>query len=146
MDHYSSAFCTFRFSANGGRFTGNGLPIITDEDKDEDGIVISGKCTNPGDCNDCGDLRVKALELYQQGWSIDWECDQCIKVTRKSDRLQGITRELPGVYQTGRNPSSNPFPDLPKFDNSENRPPSVAGCMRCGWQTSFLQLILRRQT
>lgn len=145
-DNYSSAFCSFRFLANGGRFTERGLPIITNDERDAEGLVISGKCVNPGDCDSCEDLRVKVTELFHQGWSVDWECVHCIKTTKKDDLRQGIVRDLPGVFQSGRDPNSAPLPELPNYDNSEDRPPSLTGCMRCGWQTSFLQLILRRQT
>ena len=55
-------------------------------------------------------------------------------------------QKLPGFYQAGRDSNENPHQDLTDFDNVDPDNPPITGCTRCGWQTSFLQLVLRPMT
>jgi hypothetical protein len=137
------AFCPILFGSNGGRFSEKGLPIF--EEKDEDGLSPRGKCDAPHDCGSCGLLTAWVNGFVAAGWTIGWECDRCIKATDREDYEAHMQRLLPGYYQSGRDTNDvNPFPDIPNYDNSDPDRPGLLGCTRCGWQSSFLQLVMRR--
>jgi hypothetical protein len=116
-----SAFCLLLFGSNGGQFDELGRPIFRGQ---------LGTCGRAFDCGTCPLMREWMLKLAQDGWEWGWECDQCLKNTFDTDHAREVERILPGYYQ-----SSQP--------DDEDHPP-IEGCTRCGWQTSFLQLILRR--
>lgn len=130
----SLAFCKILFWRNGGEFTETGLPKVANKD-----AYIRGRCGEPWDCNRCQLLHDWLRHLEQDRWAVSWECEHCIKQTEKLDAANNVERSLQGYYQAGRLPAS--YDDLANYD--EDRP-TLPGCMRCGWQTSFLQLILRR--
>jgi hypothetical protein len=144
MDHpIRVAFCPILFAVNGGRFTDKGLPIF--QEKDEDGYSPRGKCDRAFDCGVCPHLTAWVNQFAVAGWSVGWECNACLKNTAKSDAEERLDRLLPGYYQSGRDPDDeNPFPEMPGFDNKDADRPPLHGCTRCGWQSSFLQLIMRR--
>lgn len=115
-----SAFCPLYFSANGGTFTPSGEPIFT--------MNTPGLCDRAFDCGTCS-LMTRWVGGVS-GWQIGWECDKCLKDTFLGDKSQGIKRWLPGFYQSS---------------DSEGSTTYSGGCTRCGWHSSFLQIILRRQ-
>lgn len=127
------AFCPILFDVNGGKFTPNGLPIITDPD--EDGFSPRGLCDIAYDCGVCSYLNEFVAKHASLGWQVGWECPACLKATKD------FPRELPGYYQEGRD-EDNP-PELENFDNTNNDKTPLKGCTRCGWQSSFLQLVFR---
>lgn len=138
MEHpVQVAFCLIYFGANGGTFDELGRPIF--KERDEDGFPVRGKCDRPFDCGTCHHLGKWVLELQSQGWDIGWECYQCLKDTKKTDTEEN-QRFLPGHYQAGRKQ------DLKEEDQDyDPDQPPLEGCTRCGWSTSFLQLVLRRK-
>ena len=126
-----AAFCPIFFGANGGKFTPDThLPIMRKG--------IRGLCNRPWDCGACSLLREWIDAKQREGWVVGWECDDCLKRTRKWDDTDGGGRELPGFYQAGRLPRPK---DDPEYDKDK---PKLEGCTRCGYETSFLQLVLRR--
>jgi hypothetical protein len=133
------AFCIVFFGYNGGRFDANGLPI--QEDLDEDDLPVRGKCDKPYDCGTCPILSQWVLLLQQRGWEIGWECYTCLPygITDRSAE-KGIELKLPGFYQSGRSPVLRPEDE----DFDPDLPP-LTGCTHCGYQSSFLQLVLRRR-
>lgn len=136
MEHpVRSAFCPLYFRAHGGQFlitrpcsaetfVVRGTPIF------RDGVL--GTCDRPFDCGTCPLMSQWVVEMVAAGWAVGWECDQCLKDTLLEDKIQGVQRELPGFFQSCQ-------PD------DADQPP-IGGCTRCGWQTSFLQIILRRSS
>ncbi len=138
-DAVRAAFCPLYFSSNGGSFKSNGLPIFAD---DED---IRGNCDKPYDCAECSLLQDWLTALRANAWVPAWECEQCLKDVALEEKRSNVERVLPGFYQTGRDPETDPFPLMPAYVNDEVATPMLSGCTRCGWQTSFLQLVLRRQ-
>lgn len=131
-----AAFCPLYFAANGGTFTPAGLPILDNENP------VRGLCDIAFDCGVCGHLHAW-LARIEKDWSPGWECDACVKVTYRTDPKG---RVLTGFYQSGRDQEDDPHEHLPGFDNSDPDNPPLAGCTRCGWQTSLLQLVLRPKT
>lgn len=129
------AFCPIYFGSNGGQFDSLGKPIFSK--RDEDGFPARGKCDRPFDCGTCPYLGQWVLNLQAQDWEIGWECEKCLKDTKKEDTDKNI-RFLPGFYQAGRSKDLKPEDS----DYDPDRPP-LEGCTRCGWETSFLQLIIR---
>ena len=77
--------------------------------------------------------------LVTQGWFIDWECDRCLRETRPEDMANSIERSVQGFFQSGKEPRSRTDPDY-DWDR-----PRLKGCMRCGCESNFLQLVLRRR-
>lgn len=130
------AFCPVLFGKNGGRFTSTGLPIFNDPD--DDGEPARGKCDAPYDCGVCPYLGEWVSHLMSEGWRVGWECVYCIKDTKKLDEAEGRTRNLPGFFQSGRLPVP---PEDPFYDPDQ---PPLHGCTRCGYESSFLQLVLRK--
>ena len=137
MRRKSNSFLAILFGANGGQFTPDThLPIMHQEVGD---FGIRARCSRPWDCGTCSLMR-KWIEARQaQGWFSGWECSDCLKRTAKFDLGDGGGgRELPGFYQAGRR--AYPPDDL----NYDADRPGLLGCTRCGFETSFLQLVLRR--
>ena len=125
------AFCKVLFWKNGGQFTPTGLPIFKHR--------IRGRCSRAFDCGACSYLQEWIAYLASQGWSWGWECDKCLKETKKTDEANGLVRSVQGFYQAGRR--SDRTPDDPDYDPDR---PGLEGCTTCGWETSFLQLVVRR--
>jgi len=123
-DPSKTAFCPLYFSAHGGQFNEKGLALFS-------GMMIPGVCDRAFDCGTCSLMSKWVSEMIAAGWSVGWECDQCLKNTFLDDKGRGVNRLLPGFYQ-----ASQPDPQQSGF---------IPGCTRCGWQTSFLQIVLRRQ-
>lgn len=147
MEHpLKTAACPLLFAASGGRFTPLGLPVVggvvvlDTEDVDPDhNRAASILCDEAYDCGTCPLLRQWVATEAQQGWSIGWECSNCLKETFRRERDDpALERKLPGFYQAGRDVA----PDHEDYDPDN---PPLAGCTRCGWGSSFLQLVLRRQ-
>lgn len=128
------AFCKILFWKNGGQFTATGLPDLSDRKR-----LVKGRCDKAWDCGQCTFLQEWLQLLQSQGWVWGWECDACLKATEKSDIEQNIQRLVQGFYQSGRKFTTPP--DDPNFDPDR---PGLEGCTRCGWESSFLQLVIRR--
>lgn len=128
------AFCKILFGAMGGRFTLTGLPDFSDKEH-----VPLGNCDRAYDCGVCQLLQNWLAYLASQGWTWGWECDACLKATERSDRDAGLQRQVQGYYQAGRKRDLSP--DDPNYDPDQ---PALEGCTRCGWESSFLQLVIRR--
>jgi hypothetical protein len=129
------AFCPLLFAYNGGQFTKLGKPIFVGED-------IRGTCDKAFDCDDCRVMEAWLATLKAQDWVHGWECLACLRETKEQ------SRSLPGYYQSGRSeklcvPEIDPI-DKQYVENPDEDKPTVQGCTRCGWQSSFLQLVLRR--
>jgi hypothetical protein len=138
LDHpVRVAFCRIFFGANGGQFDALGRPIF--HNVEEDGFPIRGKCDKPFDCGTCSYLGQWILVLNGQGWQVGWECNKCLRDTEKQDKAE-LQRSLPGFYQSGRHSSLTP-----KDADYDSDQPPLDGCTRCGWETSFLQLVLRKR-
>lgn len=132
------AFCPVYYGANGGAFDDRGRPTWKTEDAEDDGYPIRGKCDRPFDCGTCPYLHQYVVSLEKQGWTISWECVHCLKETKRLDDEAHQERSLPGFYQSGRPQVPEDHPD---YDSDQ---PPLGGCVRCGWASSFLQLVLRR--
>jgi len=128
------AFCKILFWKNGGTFDVRGMPIRAQRQQ-----YIRGKCSQPYDCGQCSLLQEWLASLSAAGWQWGWECDACLKETLGQDRAAGTERFVQGYYQAGR--KADLSPDDPDFDPDR---PQLEGCTRCGWESSFLQLVLRR--
>ena len=144
MDHpIRVAFCPLFFSSNGGEFDQNGLPrVFRVDDEEKPKLVgrlwVRGKCKKAYDCGSCSLMREWVEGEQRRGWVVGWECSQCLKLTKKEAASEG--RVLPGFYQSGRHPDLTM--DDPDYDKDK---PKLSGCTRCGYETSFLQLVLRRR-
>jgi hypothetical protein len=143
LDHDNpvrAAYCRLFFAHNGGEFGTNGLPIIgtIDEEGKMDAVAIRSLCPHPFDCGTCPLLTAWVVAKQAEGWAISWECDDCLRRTQRSDKLV-YERIIPGYYQAGRNP------DIPR-DSADYDPdrPKLDGCLVCGYESSFIQLVLRR--
>jgi len=123
-DPTRQAFCPLYFSHNGGKFNDRGLALFSGEG-------IPGVCDRAFDCGTCSLMSKWVGEKMAEGWVIGWECVTCVKNTYLDDKGRGVHRLLPGFYQ-----SSQPDPNQRGF---------IPGCTRCGWESSLLQIILRRQ-
>lgn len=131
MEHpVRMAFCPILFAANGGTFDEKGLPIFNQQDKR---TWVAGKCSKPHDCGECSLLHEWVNGLMAQGWTVGWECIHCLKETK----AEGDKRILPGFYQASR------FRGAPENYVEAEPKKAIAGCTRCGWGSSFLQLVLR---
>jgi hypothetical protein len=128
------AFCKILFWKNGGQFSPTGLPVVNAREQ------VRGKCTRAYDCGQCSYLQEWIAFLQQQGWSFGWECDTCLKKTEVEDRKNGVERHVQGYYQAGRKYETQPE-DQWNWDPDR---PGLEGCTRCGWESSFLQLVIRR--
>lgn len=129
-----AAFCNLLWAYNGGQFGPTGLPLFTEVD--EDGNIPLGTCDRAYDCSVCPLLHQWVERLVAQGWSASWECSYCLKGV-KSEVAAGRLA-ITGYYQAGREPVP------PEHEDHDQDQPALTGCTRCGWQTSFLQLVLRR--
>lgn len=148
-----SAFCSLFFAHNGGSFDANGKPIFSNEQIEVenletgesdyvDPVPVRGKCSTVFDCGRCPLLTEWVNDKLAAGWSVGWECQQCLSETWLSEQPSvnpSIERLVPGYYQAG-SPLDTPKDSL-AYD--EDRP-QLEGCTRCGYATSFLQLIIRR--
>lgn len=131
MDHpVRVAWCNILFAVNGGQFTPRGLPIVGQED-------VRGYCDRGFDCGSCPFLVQWINAQVAAGWSIGWECSYCLKGSGEQVREGRLV--ITGHYQAGRDPSLQS--DHEDFDPDQ---PGLSGCTHCGWQTSFLQLVLWR--
>jgi len=128
------AFCKILFWKNGGSFSPTGLPIFRSTDE-----RVQGRCTRAYDCGQCSYLQEWLVFLQQQGWAWGWECDACLRKTLEEDRKSNIERHVQGYYQAGRRWDRTP--DDPEYDPDR---PGLEGCTRCGWESSFLQLVIRK--
>lgn len=113
-------------------------------------------CDRAYDCGVCTLLHRWLDAKVLEGYSFGWECDRCIKQTLKANVGNDIEFVITGYYQAGRkfntDPESGDYdPDVPgiegcthvhEFDDPEVN--KRAG-ESCGWETSFLQLVLRRR-
>lgn len=122
------AFCKILWWKNGGAFTSSGLPLAGDE-------WTRGKCVKAYDCSECVFLQEWLHWLVQQGWTFGWECDACLRATLETDAQENIVRHTQGFYQEGRQPDPTESP---------LEHPALTGCTRCGWESAFLQLVIRR--
>lgn len=123
------AFCPLLFARNGGAFDSRGLPIFNDPDA-EDGFPARGKCDRAYDCGLCPLLGEWVEARQSEGWSVGWECSDCLQFSYLFERNNHeVERLLPGFYQAGRKHD----PETP-----------LEGCTSCMKETSFLQLVLRR--
>lgn len=121
------AFCKILFGRNGGTFTSKGLPIFGVDD-------ARGNCDRGWDCGECNIMHEWLGELATQGWEWGWECDKCLRDSMEADGLEGGSRLAQGFYQSGR----------AEFDPYDLRYPAITGCTNCGWESSFLQLVLKK--
>ena len=119
-----TAYCPLLFQRNGGKFGPRNEPIF-EPNEDEDSSPM-GTCSRAFDCGTCT-LMTEWLNGAMTGWTIGWECDKCLKETFELDKDSGVDRWLPGFYHSS--PDENAY---------------EGGCTRCGWQTLFLNLVLRR--
>lgn len=125
------AFCKILWGKTGGSFTSSGLPALISEDVP---LARRGKCNTAFDCGECPFLHSWLQVLAAQGWAWGWECNECLSGTLRTDRESGIDRRVQGFYQSGRRDQ----------DPDEMSKPSLEGCTRCGRESNFLQLVLRR--
>lgn len=141
MEHpVKVAACKILFGKNGGTFTELGNPIW---EKD-----VKALCDKAWDCGHCPYLHEWVAYRIAEGYSISWECDLCLRQTEKPDKAAGTERIVTGYYQSGRKFQMDS--DDPMFDPDR---PGLEGCTRvipetrevCGWESSFLQLVLRRR-
>jgi hypothetical protein len=126
-DRPSIAFCKILFGHNGGTFTAKGLPRFGIDD-------VRGNCDRGFDCGECSLLHEWLKVMYAQGWAWSWECDRCLRETEKANDVGEDRRFAQGFYQSGGT-TQGP---------SEISAPTLPGCTRCGWESSFLQLVLRK--
>lgn len=127
MEHpVNTAFCPLFFAKNGGSFTKRGHPISEEDTR--------GACDRAFDCASCTLMHEYTSAQSQEGWSVSWECVDCLGVSHRFSEYC-----LPGFYQAGKLPGI--LTDDPLYDPDT---PQISGCFGCGKQTSFLQLILRR--
>lgn len=133
------AWCPLLFARYGGAFTKSGVPIFAGEKLDldqrdgpSDGMPIRGKCDRGYDCGHCYVLHEWLESLVKDGWWFGWECDACLRRSEWSDK-ETMIRSLPGIYQSGV-----------QYEDDDRYEPPLDGCTNCGWQSSFLQLVLRR--
>lgn len=151
--------CPILFESTGGQLDERGRPLFIRQGEE---FVPLGdpqariNCDRAYDCGVCQLLHGWLKAKIDAGYSFGWECDQCLRDTLKADKENNIDRIVTGYYQAGRrfdiDPQSLEFdPDVPgiegctrvyELDDPENN--KRAG-ERCGWETSFLQLVLRRR-
>lgn len=133
------AACLIYFGAHGGRFTPEGRPIKTDEDR-----LLCGRAF---DCGSCPFLHQWLQEQIRQGFTPGWECVSCIhRATRYKDANEYETF-ITGYYHSG------------VADDPDH--PGIVGCTHvlrednlktgqkagevCGYQSFLLQLVLRKR-
>lgn len=134
MEHPNRvAFCKLLFAWNGGTFNERNMPVVS---KDS---WVRGSCDRAFDCLECTVMLNWLDSLKKQGWAIGWECDFCLKETDAERHREDMQRSVEGFYQSGWR--SRLAPDDPEFDEDKQ---ALEGCTRCGWETNFLQLVLRR--
>jgi hypothetical protein len=120
------------------------MPLVREEYSVDEGtdlgdeMFVRSLCSRAWDCGRCSLMHEWVRGLATSGWAVGWECVGCLKDTRREDEENG-GRVLPGFYQAGRR--FDRTPDDPEFDKDR---PALEGCTRCGWESSLLQLVLRR--
>lgn len=129
-----TAFCKLLFARNGGTFNDRNMPVFDQK------AWARGACDRAYDCLDCGVMQDWLVYLQKVGWTIGWECDLCLKQTEEEKDREDMQRFVEGFYQSGRDPTRGQ--EDPDYDEDK---PALAGCTRCGWESSFLQLVLRRK-
>jgi hypothetical protein len=127
------AFCKVMFGWNGGEFSETGLPLASEEE-------VRALCDRAYDCGACTALGTWLASLAAQGWTWGWECDKCVKDSRSVDAARGVRRVPQALYQAGRR--RDRLPGDPEYDPDL---PGLEGCTTCGWESSFLQLVLRKE-
>ncbi len=135
------AFCKILFASRGGTFDEKGMPRfgVTEGKQLDRAIRVRGRCDRAYDCGECPLLHEWLKGLVAEGWSFGWECVTCLKATEEADAAAGGERRVQGFYQSGRRK------DLPPDDiDYDPDRPGLEGCTRCGRESSFLQLVLRR--
>ncbi len=144
------AACPIFYGAQGGQFNEFGKIVRTQED---DPSVLCGRAFDCGHCSFLQDwIRVKEAQGFEWGW----ECVTCLNFSKRFDHESGTERLLTGYYQAGRKPSLDPNsldadPDMPGIDGcthileADNQATGQVAGQVCGWETSFLQLVLRRR-
>lgn len=155
------AACSILFESTGGLLR-NGRPILTSDPNGSGGMVRAGNpnavimCDRAFDCGTCTLLHKWLNEKIQQGYRATWECHYCLRKTKKSDGADDIERVITGYYQAGRKgdlstDDKDYDPDRPGLQGCthilESDDPDVGrrqGEM-CLWESSFLQLVLRRK-
>lgn len=152
--------CAILFESTGGQLDRKGRPLFTLQGGD---VVPLGSsqalinCDRAYDCGVCPLLHRWLQQKVTEGYSYGWECDQCLRATFKTDRANNIERIVTGYYQAGRKFGIST--ESPDFDPDQ---PGLEGCTHvhefdvpevekragevCGWESSFLQLVLRRRT
>jgi hypothetical protein len=143
------AACPIYFGANGGQFTELGTADVQEDDR-----LL---CPIAFDCGKCGFLHRWLSVQVANGFSATWECVHCIKKSKSIDASNNVERIVTGYYQAGR---KNDDPESPDYD--EDRP-GLSGCthvlewdeseatpsrtmgQECGWESSLLQLVLRKR-
>lgn len=158
------AKCPILFVSTGGQLDERGRPIyITARAANGQPVLVPAGnpeavawCERAYDCGVCPHLHKFLNTKIAEGWAFGWECDRCLKVTKELDAGNGVERKVTGIYQAGRkfgiSSESNDYdPDAPGLEGCthihEFDDPEVdkrAG-EKCGWETSFLQLVLRRR-
>lgn len=101
--------------------------------------ILGGYCSHAFDCKDCPVFSKWADEICNNGWLLTWECIECLKASKNVERF------LPGFFQSGRGPDNALLSIVKEFDNTDEDMPSLTGCQKCGFQSSFLQAVFRRQ-
>jgi len=143
MEHpFRVAFCKVFFAKNGGTFTEYGLPIFSAADHSEE-YPARGYCDKAFDCGSCAYLQEWLWSLYDKGWEIGWECDQCLRDTIRQDFYDKTERKVEGFFQSGRPKLPVDHPDY--WHEHDEDSGGLEGCTRCGWGSSFLQLVLRKR-
>lgn len=158
------AACPLLFESTGGQLDKRGRPLFTLQ---EGKMVPVGNpqalinCDRAYDCGVCPLLHRWLQNKINEGYSFGWECARCIKTStyrsRELDKKNGLERIVTGYYQAGRR-----FDTDPESNEFDQDAPGIEGCThihevddpvvnkrageRCGWETSFLQLVLRRRT
>lgn len=141
------AACPIYFGLNGGKFSELGNANATEDDR-----LLCGRAF---DCGHCAALHEWVNVQLSKGYVATWECVTCISRTKKLDDQAEIERVITGYYQAGRrqtDPSDQNFdPDMPGlegcthvFEVDDDKRGRRAG-ETCGWESSFLQLVLRRR-
>ncbi len=149
MEHPTAkiAACPIFWGAHGGSFTelGNISP-----DSEDDRLL----CGRAFDCGHCGFLHEWLTVQVAKGFSWTWECDACLRFSKRFDKDNGIRRVLTGYYQAGRKPTYDPNsldadPDSPGLEGcthileADNPATGQIAGQVCGWESSYLQLVLR---
>ncbi|TXH10602.1 MAG: hypothetical protein E6R04_04960 [Spirochaetes bacterium] len=122
---FRTAFCPLLFEANGGAASSAVMNVV-------------GKCNKPYDCLECPLMQEWIKHLSAQGFTMEWECDQCIKNSFTLDLDNHVERAVPGFFQGSR---FRGFPDSYELSDPGR---VLDGCTTCGFGSPILQLVIRR--